>query len=54
MLKHYIYHGKEWLFEEREAPEGAVELKAAEPPKNKAVRPANKAAPARKKAVAAK
>ena len=44
MLKHYVYRGKEWIYEEGEQPEGAVELKrkAAEPPKNKAAKPANK------------
>ena len=45
MLKHYIWRGSEWQFEEGEQPADAVELKpvkAAEP-QNKAVKPANKA-----------
>lgn len=42
MLKYYIVNGKEWQFEEGEQPQGAVEVKAVEPPK-KAVKPANKA-----------
>jgi len=44
MLKIYEIGGKLWQFEEGEQPEGAREVreKAAEPPKNKAVRPANK------------
>ena len=42
MLKYYIVNGKEWQFEEGEQPQGAVEVKAVEPPK-KAVKPANQA-----------
>lgn len=42
MLKEYIINGKTWQYEEGEQPEGAVEVKAVEPPK-KAVKPANKA-----------
>jgi hypothetical protein len=55
MLKHYIYKGKEWIYEEGEQPEGAVELKKKTPPANKAVKPANKAVkPATKTRRAAK
>ena len=55
MLKHYMWNGAEWQYEEGEQPKGAVELKAVEPsekaakPANKAVKPANK-----RKAVKAK
>lgn len=45
MLKNYIYRGKGWQFEEKKAPAGAIEVntaKAVEPPKEKAVKPANK------------
>lgn len=44
MLKTYLYNGKQWQFEEKEAPAGAVEVKAkpAAVP-NKAKKPANKA-----------
>lgn len=42
MLKEYIINGKTFQYEEGEQPEGAVEVKAVEPPK-KAVKPANKA-----------
>lgn len=42
MLKNYIVNGKQYQYEEGEQPEGAVEVKAVEPPK-KAVKPANKA-----------
>lgn len=42
MLKDYIVNGKQYQYEEGEQPEGAVEVKKAEPPK-KAVKPANKA-----------
>ena len=46
MLKSYLWRGVEWQFEEGKQPEGAVELKptkkAAEPLKNKAVKPTNK------------
>lgn len=42
MLKHYIINGKEWQFEEGEQPAGAVELKKAETPPDKAAKPANK------------
>lgn len=41
MLKEYIINGKQYQYEEGEQPEGAVEVKAVEPPK-KAVKPANK------------
>lgn len=41
MLKEYIVNGKQYQYEEGEQPEGAVEVKAVEPPK-KAVKPANK------------
>lgn len=41
MLKEYIVDGKQYQYEEGEQPEGAVEVKAVEPPK-KAVKPANK------------
>ena len=45
MLKHYIWRGTEWQFEEGEQPDGAVEVKtkAAAPPETKAKKPANKA-----------
>ena len=42
MLKDYIVNGKQYQYEEGEQPDGAVEVKAVEPPK-KAVKPANKA-----------
>lgn len=42
MLKEYIINGKTFQYEEGEQPEGAVEVKAVEPPK-KAAKPANKA-----------
>ena len=42
MLKDYIVNGKQYQYEEGEQPEGAVEVKKAEPPV-KAVKPANKA-----------
>lgn len=43
MLKNYEWKGLQWQFKEGEQPEGAVEVKAVEPPK-KAVKPAaNKA-----------
>ena len=46
MLKSYLWRGVEWQFEEGEQPAGAVEVKpekkAAEPLKNKAVKPTNK------------
>ena len=43
MLKEYIINGKQYQYEEGEQPDGAVEVKAVEPPK-KAVKPAaNKA-----------
>ena len=44
MLKHYMYNGREWQFEEGEQPAGAVEVgKKAVEPSNKAKKPANKA-----------
>jgi hypothetical protein len=45
MLKIYEIDGKLWQFEEGEQPAEAVEYKqkAVEPPKNKAVKSANKA-----------
>lgn len=43
MLKHYIVNGKEYQFEEGRQPEGAIELKKAVDPSDKAVKPANKA-----------
>ena len=44
MLKHYIWRGTEWQFEEGEQPDGAVEVKTkAVPPETKAKKPANKA-----------
>ena len=43
MLKKYIFNGKEWQYEEGEQPKGAIELKAAQPTKNKAAKPTNKA-----------
>lgn len=42
MMKEYIINGKQYQYEEGEQPDGAVEVKAVEPPKNKAVKPANK------------
>lgn len=43
MLKQYIINGKQYQYEEGEQPEGAVELKKAVEPSNKAVKkPANK------------
>lgn len=53
MLKHYIVNGKEFIYEEGEQPEDAVELRPAEKkaaePLNKAVKPANKSRAVRKK-----
>ncbi len=47
MLKHYVWRGSEWQFEEGEQPKEAIELKPAEKkavePQDKAVKPANKA-----------
>lgn len=43
MLKDYIWNGKQYQFEEGKQPEGAVEVKKAVAPPNKAARPANKA-----------
>jgi hypothetical protein len=49
MLKNYFYNGRQFQYEEGSQPEGAVEVKAVEPPrketepKSKAVKPANKA-----------
>ena len=48
MLKEYIVDGKQYQYEEGTQPEGAVEVKKAEP-SDKAVKPANK-----RKAVKAK
>jgi len=42
MLKEYIINGKQYQYEEGEQPDGAVEVKAVEPQKNKAAKPANK------------
>ena len=41
-LKVYEYNGSTFQFDDSEAPEGAIEVKAAEP-KNKSKAPANKA-----------
>lgn len=41
-LKNYEYNGGTWQFEDDEAPEGAVEVKAAKPA-NKSATPENKA-----------
>lgn len=49
MLKIYEYGGRTFQFEEGRQPEGAVEVKKAEP-KNKAIKPANKVAKAKKAA----
>lgn len=58
MKKKYLYEGAFWLFEGGRQPAGAVEVaeekaeqkeKAAEPPKNKAVKPANKTKAVKKK-----
>ncbi|MBR2189312.1 MAG: hypothetical protein IJ860_07905 [Eubacterium sp.] len=43
MLKQYIFNGKQFQFEEGKQPEGAVEVKKAVEPSEKAVNPANKA-----------
>lgn len=43
MLKNYLINGKQWQFEEGTQPEGAVEIKAVDSPKNKAKKPVNKA-----------
>ena len=50
MLKEYIVNGRQYQYEEGTQPEGAVEVKAVNPPENKAAKPANKA----RKAVKAK
>ncbi len=49
MLKRYYYKGKEWQYEEGEQPKGAVELKAAPAPQNKAKQPVNKSRKVAKK-----
>lgn len=50
MLKIYkMPNGKTYQFEESEAPAGAVEVKKAVEPSNKAKKPANKAGKAVKK-----
>lgn len=41
MLKEYIVDGRQYQYEEGTQPEGAVEVKKAEP-SDKAVKPANK------------
>ena len=43
MLKNYEWKGLQWQFKEGEQPEGAVEVKKAVEPSDKAVKPANKA-----------
>ena len=46
MLKHYMYNGREYQFEEKERPEGAVEIKkekTVKPEQTKEQKPANKA-----------
>lgn len=45
MLKHYMYNGCEWQFEEGDQPAGAVEIvkKKAVEPSNKEKKPVNKA-----------
>ena len=43
MLKQYIVNGFQYQYEEGEQPEGAVELKKAVDPSDKAEKPANKA-----------
>lgn len=43
MLKNYEWKGLQWQFKEGEQPEGAVEVKKAVEPSEKAVKPANKA-----------
>lgn len=43
MLKDYIVNGKQYQYEEGKQPEGAVEVKKAVEPSEKAVKPANKA-----------
>ena len=49
MLKIYIVNGLTYQFEEGEQPEGAVEVKAAEPPKDKARKTVNKRKAVKKK-----
>ena len=41
MLKQYIINGKQYQYKEGEQPEGAVELKKAVEPSNKAKKPVN-------------
>ena len=43
MLKHYMYKGLQWQFNEGEQPDGAVEVKAAKP-SDKAIEPSDKVA----------
>lgn len=49
MLKQYRYKGLQWQFEESEAPAEAVEIKTAEPPKDKARKTVNKRKAVKKK-----
>lgn len=49
MLKRYRYNGAEWQFEEGKQPADAVEIKAADPPKNKAKKTTNKRKAVKKK-----
>ena len=49
MLKQYRYKGLQWQFEEGKQPAEAVEIKAAEPPKDKARKTVNKRKAVKKK-----
>lgn len=42
MLKDYLVNGRQFQYEEGKQPEGAVEIKKAVEPSNKAAKPANK------------
>ena len=49
MLKQSRYKGLQWQFEEGKQPAEAVEIKAADPPKNKAKKTPNKCKAVKKK-----
>lgn len=49
MLKKYRVNGKQFIYEEGEQPEGAVEVRKMATPPNKTRKPANKARKAAKK-----
>lgn len=42
MLKDYLVNGRQFQYEEGTQPDGAVEVKKAVEPSNKAAKPANK------------